>query len=120
MRWKLVGNAVSVPVARWLGRRLARPGHSQERAMMPLFPGVRWPHVAWNTGEGRFTTELSMWPVRREPKLLHEFLAETEHLSPRATAGFLSRTRKSSLRFAPGFLEAVRRHLERVTLPVAS
>jgi DNA (cytosine-5)-methyltransferase 1 len=25
MRWKLVGNAVSVPVAKWLGRRLARP-----------------------------------------------------------------------------------------------
>lgn len=120
MRWKLVGNAVSVPVARWLGRRLARPGHFHERAMMPLFPGVRWPHVAWNVGDGRFTTELSMWPVRREAKILHEFLTETEPLSQRATAGFLSRTRKSSLRFAPGFLEAVRRHLERVTLPVAS
>ena len=61
-----------------------------------------------------------MWPVRREAKILHEFLTETEPLSQRATAGFLSRTRKSSLRFAPGFLEAVRRHLERVTLPVAS
>lgn len=120
MRWKLVGNAVSVPVTKWLGRRLARPGRFQERNVMPLFPGARWPTVAWNAGEGRFTTELSMWPVRRETKLLHEFITETEPLSPRATAGFLSRTRKSSLRFAPGFLEAVRRHLERVTLPVAS
>lgn len=120
MRWKLVGNAVSVPVARWIGRRLARPGRFCERAMMPLFPGARWPQVAWNVGEGRFTAELSMWPVRREPKLLHEFLAETEQLSLRATAGFLSRARKSSLRFAPGFLEAVQRHLERAGLPVAS
>jgi len=120
MRWKLVGNAVSVPVTKWLGRRLARPGCFQERNVMPLFPGGRWPTVAWNVGEGRFTTELSMWPVRREAKILHEFITETEPLSPRATAGFLSRTRKSSLRFAPGFLEAVRRHLERVTLPVAS
>jgi DNA (cytosine-5)-methyltransferase 1 len=120
MRWKLVGNAVSVPVAKWLGRRLARPGRFHEQAVMPLFPGARWPNVAWNVGEGRFTTDLSMWPVRRQPKLLHEFLKETEPLSPRATAGFLSRARKSSLRFAPGFLEAVRRHLERVTLPVAS
>jgi DNA (cytosine-5)-methyltransferase 1 len=120
MRWKLVGNAVSVPAARWIGRRLARPGRFQERAMMPLFPGVRWPHVAWNVGEGRFTAELSMWPMRREQKLLHEFLVETEQLSPRATAGFLSRARKSSLRFAPGFLEAVQRHLDRANLPVAS
>ncbi len=120
MRWKLVGNAVSVPVAKWLGRRLARPGRFRERAVMPLFPGARWPNVAWNVGEGRFTTQLSMWPARRPQRLLHEFLRETEPLSPRATAGFLSRTRKSSLRFAPGFLEAVRRHLDRVTLPVAS
>ena len=120
MRWKLVGNAVSVPVAKWLGRRLANPGRFRERAVMPLFPGTRWPNVAWNVGEGRFTTELSMWPVRRETRLLHEFLAETEPLSARATAGFLSRARKSSLRFAPGFLAAVQRHLERVSLPVAS
>lgn len=120
MRWKLVGNAVSVPVARWIGRRFARPGRFRERAMMPLFPGVRWPQVAWNVGEGRFTAELSMWPVRREPKSLHDFLAEVAPLSPRATAGFLSRARKSTLRFAPGFLEAVRRHLERAGLPVAS
>jgi len=120
MRWKLVGNAVSVPVAKWLGQRLARPGRFEERAVMPLFPGTRWPNVAWNVGDGRFTTNLSMWPVRRKAKLLHDFIGETEPLSPRATAGFLSRTRKSSLRFAPGFLEAVQRHLERVGLPVAS
>jgi DNA (cytosine-5)-methyltransferase 1 len=120
MRWRLVGNAVSVPVATWLGQRLAKPGLFREGAMMPLFPGARWPNVAWNMGDGRFTTDLSTWPVRRRTKLLHEFIAEPQPLSARATAGFLSRTRKSSLRFAPGFLEAVRRHLERVTLPVAS
>jgi DNA (cytosine-5)-methyltransferase 1 len=111
MRWKLVGNAVSVPVARWLGERLARPGRFDERAIMPLFPGARWPDVAWNVGEGRFTTQLSMWPVRRKARRLHEFLTECEPLSPRATAGFLARTRKSTLRFAPGFLEAVENHL---------
>jgi DNA (cytosine-5)-methyltransferase 1 len=120
MRWKLVGNAVSVPVAKWLGRRLAKPGRFQERAMMPLFPGMKWPSAAWNVGDGRFTTELSMWPVRKEPKLLHEFIAESDDLSPRATAGFLSRTQRSSLRFPPGFLDAVRRHLDRVRLPAAS
>lgn len=119
MRWRLVGNAVSVPVARWIGRRLARPGQFQERAMMPLFPGARWPHAAWNVGDGRFRCDLSMWPVQYQRKLLHEFLAATEPLSPRATAGFLSRARKSSLRFPPGFLDAVQRHLTRTTQETA-
>jgi DNA (cytosine-5)-methyltransferase 1 len=120
MRWKLVGNAVSVPVVKWIGQRLARPGRFHERAMMPLAPGVRFPKVAWNVGEGRFTADISMWPVRREPKLLHEFVTETEPLSLRATAGFLSRTRKSSLRFPPGFLDAVQRHLRVTGLAAAS
>ena len=26
MRWKLVGNAVTVPVAKWIGNRLIDPG----------------------------------------------------------------------------------------------
>jgi len=120
MRWKLVGNAVSVPVARWIGQRLARPGRFRERAMMPLAPGSRLPRVAWNVGEGRFTADVSMWPVRRDPKLLHEFVTETEPLSLRATAGFLSRTRKSTLRFPPGFLDAVQRHLRSTGLASAS
>jgi DNA (cytosine-5)-methyltransferase 1 len=120
MRWKLVGNAVSVPVARWLGQRLTRPFPFRERAMMTLPPGGRWPQAAWNVGEGRFTAPVSMWPVRRKQKALHEFLRETEPLSPRATAGFLSRTRRSSLRFPPGFIDAVQRHLLNNGLPVAS
>lgn len=120
MRWKLVGNAVSVPVAAWLGRRLARPGKFNERAFMPHSSGMKWPSAAWNVGDGRFTADLSMWPVRKPARLLHDFITEAEDLSPRATAGFLSRTRRSSLRFPPGFLEAVRRHLERVRLPAAS
>lgn len=87
---------------------------------MPLFPGARWPQAALNVGDGRFTADLTPWPVRRRAKALHAFLQETEPLSPRATAGFLSRAKKSSLRFAPGFLEALERHLQRVSLPAAS
>jgi len=120
MRWKLVGNAVSVPVARWIGQKLARPGRFRERAMMPLSVGGRWPQVAWNVGEGRFTADVSMWPAARSPQLLHEFLTETEPLSYRAAAGFLSRARKSTLRFAPGFLKAVQDHVRSMGLAVAS
>jgi DNA (cytosine-5)-methyltransferase 1 len=115
-RWKLVGNAVSVPVARWLGERLARPKGFALSEVQPLLrPGRSWPSVAWNVGAGRMTTELSSWPVRRKQPPLIDFLRyPTEPLSEKATAGFLNRTAKGTLRFPDGFLNAVENHLENV------
>jgi hypothetical protein len=69
--------------------------------------------MSLGTWGGRFTTELSMWPVRRR-RILHES-RETEPRSVRQRAS--SRT-QSSLRFAPGFRR--RGVTERTTLPVAS
>ena len=117
-RWKLVGNAVSVPVAEWIGEQLARPASVASLVLpgvRPLSVGSPWPKAAWNVGDGRFATSVSAWPCRRKRRDLHEFLVEEpKPLSPRATRGFLNRTDKSSLRFPLGFLDAVKAHLARV------
>ena len=114
-RWKMVGNAVSVDVARWIGRRLAKPGNYVGEGAAAIKPGTPWPNVAWSMGAGRFTSDLSAWPVRKEPQPIDEFLRYSPKLlSPRATAGFLKRARKGSLRFPEGFLDAVEAHLESV------
>jgi DNA (cytosine-5)-methyltransferase 1 len=114
-RWKLVGNAVSVPVARWLGRRLVRPGEYRSRGCLPLRPSGTWPDAAWSDGRAVFVEQASSWPVRRTITPLREFLRyPLRPLSARATSGFLDRTRRSSLRFEPGFLDAVRAHGDRV------
>lgn len=111
-RWKLVGNAVSVPVASWLGERLALPGDFRLRGVEPLAAGQAWPTSAWNVGEGRFTAQLSEWP-RRDPSgsLASFLLYEPKPLSAKATAGFLERARRGQLRFPVGFLQALDRHL---------
>jgi len=112
MRWKLVGNAVSVPTVRWIADRLARPGNIILRRAKPLPRGSKWPRAAFNVGSGRFSNDLSRYPKHVTGAPLHEFLAPGHApLSRRATAGFLERTTRSSLRFPPGFLEAVRAHL---------
>jgi DNA (cytosine-5)-methyltransferase 1 len=111
-RWKLVGNAVTVDVAHWIGRRLRAPGPIVVNVGQRLVPGAAWPKAAWNVGDGRFQVEASEWPVRSRCKALHLFLKyEPEPLSVRATAGFLKRTTVSSLRFPEGFLAKVRHHL---------
>jgi DNA (cytosine-5)-methyltransferase 1 len=113
VRWKLVGNAVSVPVARWVGERLLDPQPYEETADPVLSEGSPWPKAAWGrSGEVR-RSDLSVWPVRRPYEHLSEFLQfDPIPLSGRATDGFLRRTHASSLRFPKGFLDDVAAHLE--------
>lgn len=116
-RWKLVGNAVTVDAAMWLGRRLARPSVNGRK--VPARPMVAelgaWPRAAFNVGQGRFVADVSAWPLQAERLPLHQWLEyPTAPLSVKATAGFLSRTKKSSLRFPEGFIPRLERHLERM------
>jgi len=114
-RWKLVGNAVSVPVARWVGERLLDPRSYEGASDEVLAATDPWPRAAWSTGEGARRADLSVWPVRESYQQLESFLDyDVAPLSERATAGFLGRAKRSSLRFPPGFLEDVSAHLEAV------
>ena len=112
-RWKLVGNAVSAPVAAWIGERLAAPVPYCSTDS-PLKPGDPWPTAAWGGGGAAFRADMSTWPVGAPFVHLHEFLQDPTPLSLRATAGFLRRASVSRLRFTPGFLDHVADHLARM------
>ena len=117
-RWKLVGNAVSVPVAEWVGKRLAEPGAYDGSNDSALSREVPWPRAAWGGDGEAFKSSVSMWPVRRSYRHLHEFLEfPTTPLSLRATAGFYSRTQVAKLRFPEGFIHHVQAHLRRMETP---
>jgi DNA (cytosine-5)-methyltransferase 1 len=115
-RWALVGNAVSVPVARWLGSRLAVPG-IYDRTRDASFPNEgTLPKAARFDGTRRHRVHISVDPLGVRPLHLSNFLHhEGQPLSAKATSGFLSRTRVATLKFAPGFIEAVEAHLKAVT-----
>jgi DNA (cytosine-5)-methyltransferase 1 len=113
VRWKLVGNAVSVPVATWLGDCLRNPRPYDDAGDAPLRNGNPWPRAAWGKDGETYSAYVSHWPVTARYHHLADFLRfPLTPLSERAAAGFLSRTRKSCLRFPDGFLEAVASHLE--------
>ena len=117
IRWSLVGSAVSVPVAEWVGRRLSAPG-PYDRSRDRDFPAFgRPPRAARFDGKRRFAVSIGVDPVGVRPPPMAEFLEYTESappLSAKATLGFLARTRRAKLRFEPGFIEAVERHLVRM------
>lgn len=111
-RWKLVGNAVSVPVAEWVGRRLRNPRPYDDSLHEEVPAGSPWPRAAWGDESGTYRVAVSAWPVRIPYQSLASFLRyPVKPLSERASAGFLSRTSESTLRFPEGLLDAVEAHL---------
>src|SRR5438093_10799025 len=49
-RWKLVGNAVTVPVAEWIGQRFLDLSGNTAVDGVPLRRGQPWPRAAWYDG----------------------------------------------------------------------
>lgn len=115
LRWSLIGNAVSTPVARWLGEKLAKPGIYETSRDKPLRASGSWPPAARFDGISRKAVEIGAYPVWEERQTLADFLRYPgKPLSVRATKGFLERTERSCLRFAPGFQDRIRAHLQTV------
>jgi DNA (cytosine-5)-methyltransferase 1 len=112
LRWSLVGNAITVPVAKWLGSRLARPGRYDLARDCALARDRSWPKAARFDGVRRSRVEIGAFPVWKRRPPLTEFLKYPGRpLSARATRGFLGRTERSTLRFVPGFQDRLRAHL---------
>lgn len=114
-RWKLVGNAVTVDVAAWVGGRLRYPGTPLAGPAKEVIEGKAWPAAAMGRDGRRYSVDVSAWPVREASPGIRRFLQyPITPLSEKAIAGFYSRMQQSSLRFPEGFREAVAGYLARV------
>ena len=110
-RWRLVGNAVCVPMSTWLGQRLRKPSDvvATERV---LSEGERWPVAAWGARGQTFAVDISMRPFDADVDLIGYLRTPLRPLSIRAGTGFL-RARRGNLRFAEHFLEDLETYLDR-------
>jgi DNA (cytosine-5)-methyltransferase 1 len=111
-RWKLVGNAVTVGVSEWIGRRLADPGEPiLEGAAVQA--GDRWPTAAFGASGKAWAVDVSMWPTHEPYRHLCEVVdvRAATTVSARGAAGFLSRAERGNLRFMNGFLADVAEHI---------
>ncbi|GID32677.1 DNA cytosine methyltransferase [Paractinoplanes brasiliensis] len=113
-RWKLVGNAVTVGVSKWLGERLLSPGAYDEAEAVPMLDSAPWPTAAWGYSGKRWRSTVSMWPRHAEYTHLMDLVDEDglTPLSYRAAAGFYSRTQRAKLKFDEEFLLDMKEHVE--------
>lgn len=114
-RWKLLGNAVTVPVAAWIGQRLLAPGESVDVPRRSLNPQGKWPSAAAGMRGKQEAWQLSERPLAVKPRLslagtLRAYGAAP--LSLGATSGFATRLENSSLRYRPEFADALQRHVQ--------
>lgn len=105
-RWKLVGNAVTVGVSRWVASRIAEPGVPVHDEVVWDGTG-RWPSAAWGSDGTIMRVPASEWPLREPYQHLLDVVAveDAELLSKRALAGFWNRLNQGNLGRYPGFRE---------------
>jgi DNA (cytosine-5)-methyltransferase 1 len=98
----MVGNAVSVPIAKWLGQRISEPKPYEEGDDRRMEVGERWPDAAYGApGRPIMVAQAGPWPVAWKRRDLIRELKDPKPLSHRAASGFLSRLVRSSLRAGP-------------------
>jgi DNA (cytosine-5)-methyltransferase 1 len=113
-RWRMVGNAVSVPMAKWIAGRLSAPTETYKSGQNDGLPADKsWPGAAWGHKGERGAPSVSEWPVAVTSPHLSAFLRHQPiPLSKKATAGFHSRLTKSSLRYEKAFAKDLAYHIK--------
>lgn len=112
-RWALVGNAVTVPVARWIARRLLAQEGTTATAQ-PMRSREPWPNAAYgDPGQRPWRVECSEKPLGRRVSLV-DTVKPSCQLSERATRGFYSRLMQSTLRRPAAFDRDLAKHIKRM------
>ncbi|OJV93532.1 MAG: hypothetical protein BGO47_06260 [Microbacterium sp. 67-17] len=114
-RWKLVGNAVTVGVSRWVGSRLLSPGDSVVE-LRDWEPGRgAWPAAAaGSAGRIQVPVDLSEFPTHEGYNHLAQMIdaSAAEALSLRGAKGFWNRLQQGNLGRYPGFRADVQEHID--------
>lgn len=108
-RWRLIGNAIPVPIARWVAERILGPGEIQVESC-PSWSS-KWP-LAAHGGPGRERVAMlaSQFPLNPRAQGVLEVVRDSdmEPLTPRAARGFLNRYERGKLNLDPNFIVDVR------------
>jgi len=104
-RWKLVGNAVTVNVCKWIAEGLIAPS-DQGPSVFHAHTTGKWPDAAFGENGKVWRVDGAYGPFNRAS--LASFLKHPiKPLSYRAITGFIGRAQKGNLKYPDGFIDAL-------------
>lgn len=113
-RWRLVGNAASVPITNWIGAQILGGEEAVSVRREPLVVKNRWPIAACGKSGDHYMLPLSTRPSGATMRVIRNFLSDPlEPLSYRAAAGFRKRALSTpKLVYSERFLDSLQRYCE--------
>lgn len=112
VRWRLVGNAVAVPIAKWIATGISQPTPVFDEATFRM--PTSFPKAAFGSREGRMEVLCDEYVDGKTSGLTTFLKYELKPLSARATSGFLLRATRGGMRFPDGFIDSLTTHLNTV------
>jgi DNA (cytosine-5)-methyltransferase 1 len=116
LRWKLVGNAITVDCAEWVGKCIRRKPGPRPEVVGQLPSSSSWPNAGFGAPDSDWCeVDASEWPEQRSVPSLEQFLiTPVKPLSLKATSGFYNRLTASGLRRPKAFDQALEAHISSV------
>lgn len=112
-RWKLVGNAVTVDVVRWIANKIVAPQEYNWSQDKELKIDAKWPSSAWGREGKRCISSSSPYPVEREEISLSDFLRyPCKPLSLKAAKGFDQRLSTGTVRCPIFFRDTIKQYIQ--------
>ena len=114
-RWKLVGNAVTVDVVRWIANKILSPESYDSSKDKVLKLGAKWPAAAWGGNGKIYISSSSAYPVSREEISLKDFLNyPCKPLSLKAAKGFEHRLNIGTVRCPQYFRDTIHQYVKKL------
>lgn len=114
IRWKLVGNAVTVDVITWIANKILASKRYDFSEDIELKKNQKWPNACWGFDGKRYVSKVSLYPVDRDERSLSEFLKyPCKPLSYKAVKGFESRLNSGTVQSPQFFKNAIHQYVEK-------
>ena len=116
IRWKLIGNAVTVDTIEWLAKKISKPKNYNSENDEPFISNNNWPKSAWSMGNGMYVSNTSLYPQKGQTNL-EDYITHDKHsLSLKASTGFLKRLDSGGLKHPDYFRQTIIEHINSINI----